>query len=229
VSFDAGLPKPSSRILALIALVLWAYSFSLTAIVTLYATGTLEMMPAWMANPLLLWIGILVLLGRSGARYAPLMVLCVFGTPFIWTLTGDAGGIPFRDIVGYGWGAVLWTMSVTLMAAAAGTSELEIAARPTVPRRPTQDARDRRGDDEEWELPSNKLINLLPNYLRDPQCWGRPLRLAGLVLTILAFAVSLANAIYGRIDADCARIHARGVAFYHDCSMLKTSPCGSRM
>jgi hypothetical protein len=92
--------------LALIALVLWAGSFSLTAIVTLYATKTLEMMPAWMTNPLLLWIGILVLLGRSSARYAPLMVLCVFGTPFIWTLTGDAGGIPFRDIVGYGWGAV---------------------------------------------------------------------------------------------------------------------------
>jgi hypothetical protein len=210
--------------LALIALVLWAYSFSRTAIVTLYATGTLEMMPAWMANPLLLWIGIRVLLGRSSARYAPLMVLCVFGTPFIWTLTGDAGGIPFRDIVGYGWGAVLWTMSVTLMAAAAGTGEIEIAARPTVPRRPTQDARYRRGDDEEWELPPNNLIDYLPNYLRDPQYWGRPLRLAGLVLTILVFMVSIANAIYGRIDADCARINAQGVAFYHDCSMLKTRP-----
>jgi hypothetical protein len=191
--------------------------------VTLYATGTLEMMPAWMANPLLLWSGILVLLGRSSARYAPLMVLCVFGTPFIWTLTGDAGGIPFRDIVGYGWGAVLWTMSVTLMVAAAGTGEIEIAARPTVPRRPTQDVRYRRGDDEEWELP-NRPINLLPYYLRDPQYWGRPLRLAGLVLTILVFMVSIANAIYGRIDADCARIHAQGVAFYHDCSMLKTRP-----
>jgi hypothetical protein len=57
VSFDAGLPKPSSRMLALIALVLWAYSLSLTAIVTLYATGTLNMMPAWIANPLLLWMG----------------------------------------------------------------------------------------------------------------------------------------------------------------------------
>ena len=152
------------------------------------------------------------------------MVLCAFGTPFIWTLTGEAGGIPFRDIVGYGWGAVLWTMSVTLMAAAAGTGELEIAARPTVPRRPTQDARYRRGDDEEWEIVPRNLFDFLSNYLRDPQNWARPLRLAGLSLTILVFAVSLANAIYGRIDVDCARIHARGVAIYHHCSMLKTRP-----
>ena len=82
----------------------------------------------------------------------------------------------------------------------------------------------RRGDDEEWELPPNNLIDYLPNYLRDPQYWGRPLRLAGLVLTILVFMVSIANAIYGRIDADCVRINAQGVAFYHDCAMLMTRP-----
>jgi hypothetical protein len=224
LSFDAGLPKPSSRVLALIALALWVFSFSLTAIVTLYQTAPLDMMPGWMANPLLLWIGILILLGKSSARYAPLMVLCAFGTLFIWQATGDAGGIPMRAIVGYGWGAVLWTMSITLMAAAAGTGELEIAARPIVPRRPTQDSKGRWLNDENWELPRRSLIDLLPKHLLDPQNWGRQLRLAGLLLTILVFTTSIANAIYDRIDADCARAHARGIAFYHDCSMLKTSP-----
>jgi hypothetical protein len=224
VSFDAGLPKPSSRALALIAIVLWAFSLSLTAIVTVNDAQPLNMMPGWMANPLLLWIGILVLLGQSSVRFAPLMVLCVFGTPFIWNITGDAGGIPMWEIAGYGWGAVLSAMSMTLMAAAAGTGELEIAARPTVPRRPTQDARDRRGDDEEWEMPPRSFIDLLPKRLLDPQNWGGALRRVSLLLTILVFTASVANAIYDRLDSDCARIHAPGIAFYHNCSMLKTSP-----
>ena len=210
--------------LALIALALWVLSFSLTAIVTLHETGLLDMWPAWMANPLLLWIGLRVLLGRSGARCAPLMVLCVFVTPFMWTITGDAGGIPMWHFVGYGWGAVLWTMSVTLMVAAAGTAEIEIAARPAVPRRPTQDARGRWRNDEDWEIRPRGLLGLVPSPLRDPQNWGRELRVAGLLLTVLVLGGSVVNAIYDRVNADCARIHAPGIAFYHNCSMLKTSP-----
>ena len=210
--------------LALIALALWVLSFSLTAIVTLHETRLLDMWPAWVANPLLLWIGLLVLLGRSSARYAPLMVLCVFVTPIMWTITGDAGGIPMWHFVGYGWGAVLWTMSVTLMVAAAGTGEIEIAARPAVPRRPTQDARGRRRNDEDWEIRPRGLLGLVPSPLRDPRNWGRELRVAGLLLTVLVFGGSLVNAIHDRVNADCARIHAPGIAFYRNCSMLRTSP-----
>jgi hypothetical protein len=223
LSFDADLPKPSARVLALMALALWLFSLSLTSIVTLHETAPLNMMPAWMANPLLLWIGTLILLGQSSAMYAPFMMLCVFGTVFIWNTTGDAGGIPLREFAGYGWGAVLWTMSVTLMAAASGTGELEIAARPTVPRRPTPDGPER-WLNAEWGNPPRTFIDLLPRRLVDPRNWGRGLRLAGLLLTILVLAVSAANAIYDRIDADCVLIHARGIAFYHDCSMLKTRP-----
>jgi hypothetical protein len=92
LSFDADLPKPSARVLALTALALWVCSFGLTSIVTLHEAAPLDLMPAWIANPLLLWIGTLILLGQSSATYAPFMMLCVFGTVFIWNTTGDAGG-----------------------------------------------------------------------------------------------------------------------------------------
>ena len=128
----------TSKKLALIALAIWGTSLPLTGIV-LYAKqqhlSGLEILMmgwlsplvlnfAWFANVFFVYAVFQLLRGRAALKSSLLAVALSFDTfRFDMYLMNEGGSS--TPVYGYGWGAVLWFLSISLLLSAAATREQE--------------------------------------------------------------------------------------------------------
>lgn len=141
---DSGakmLPRPSARILALVALALWAASLTQIAIViyfdqrqfsgmeilTLGWLGPLALNIAWYANPLFLYTALRMFGDRPAFTSIILATLLSLDAWLYSSHLLNEGGSKSL-IYGYGWGYVLWLTSFTVLMSAVGTRWLELRA-----------------------------------------------------------------------------------------------------
>jgi MFS family permease len=130
----------STYVLTLIAVALWAASLAFVAI-ALYADqrkvygaevlalGWLALVGfnfAWLANPLFLLGALRLLLGKSAGGLTILAGLVSLDTFRVNAYPLNEGGAT-SQVYGYGWGAVLWFLSFTILIVAAGTRWLELS------------------------------------------------------------------------------------------------------
>ena len=129
----------SARALTVLAIVLWGSSLAFVAL-ALYAgerkvygaevlaTGWLALLGlhvAWFANPLFLLSAVRLLLGKSAVTLSILAAVASLDTVRFKTYLLDEGGAT-TQVYGYGWGAVLWFLSLAVTLAAAGTRQVEL-------------------------------------------------------------------------------------------------------
>lgn len=84
--------------------------------------GIMVLQFAWFANPLFLIAYVRLQNGHGAIRYAAI-ALAVSLETFV--------NVPFLGAYGYGWGMILWFISLALLCAAAGAHELRGGVRPT--------------------------------------------------------------------------------------------------
>ncbi len=77
---------------------------------------------AWLANPLFLW-ALVRILGRRGAVDLSVCVFVLSLFAFALANAPTMGGS--MELYGYGWGAIVWFLSFSLLIASAGTLEIE--------------------------------------------------------------------------------------------------------
>ena len=119
------------RILAAVALLMWCVSLAFPALILSRHTysgleilltgwlGLIVLMFAWLANPFFLYAAVRQLSGRPAPRALLFAVALALSTFLIDRILTDEGG--GKDIVyGYGLGAILWFLSIFLLATAAG-------------------------------------------------------------------------------------------------------------
>ncbi|WPP01763.1 hypothetical protein SFA35_10605 [Pseudomonas sp. HR96] len=75
---------------------------------------------AWLANPLFLWTLVRLSTRRRTLVSGPLAFVLALDTWRLDTYLADEGGGQYQ-VYGYGWGAVLWLLSMTLLLAACGS------------------------------------------------------------------------------------------------------------
>lgn len=131
-------PRPSARTLSVFAVSLWGASLALTGLV-LYAkqqrltgaeiltTGWLSPLMgnfAWLANLLFLWALSRLQKKKRAVGLAKLAILLSLDTFRFSSYLLNEGGHS-TPVYGYGWGSVLWFAALCMLAAAAGTRQIE--------------------------------------------------------------------------------------------------------
>lgn len=135
------LPASASGMLALLSLLIWILALPLTGLafysseynltgLQILGMGWLSLLMlnfAWFANVFFLRATAKLALGKGTATKSALVsfVLAFDTFRFDSLLTNEGGST--TPVYGYGWGAILWLASMTVILMAAGTRELELS------------------------------------------------------------------------------------------------------